>query len=163
VKVGTTQPRIVPIVGAAYGLSLLTHGPAVAAEARGAIGRKLSIQLLALATTTALVGIAVASGPTLTRLALAWALGELARHLYYWIWMFGHLGLDRRAIAVRYADCRRAGSGTAAAPRALGRCARPTSRVSGRWREQSVVGLGLAAALACSRRLDRFFGETSRQ
>jgi lipopolysaccharide exporter len=140
--------RIVPIVGAAYGLSMLTHGPAVAAEARGAIGRKFNIQLLALATTIALVGIAVASGPTLTRLALAWALGEFARHLYYWIWMFGHLGLDRRAIAVRYAAAGALGV-VAAAPLLW---AVRAADMEGFWpmAGAAVIGLGLAATLVLS-------------
>ncbi len=93
---------VLPIVGIAYGFGLLTNTPAVAAEARGAVARKLGVQLLTLATTSTLFALAVLAGPSLTRFAAAWAGGEVARHLYYWIWLFGHLQLDRRSIVRRY-------------------------------------------------------------
>ena len=93
---------VLPIVGAASGIAFLTHAPAVAAEARGAIQRKLAIQVGALVTTSTLVASVVLTGPTLTRLACAWLLGEAARYLYYWIWMFPALGINRLKVADRY-------------------------------------------------------------
>lgn len=94
---------VVPIVGAAYGLSLLTHLPAVAAEALGVVRMKLVIQSATLALTMAAVGGAAATGATLHRLALAWASGEVVRHILYWVVAFPRLGIRRRDIAARYA------------------------------------------------------------
>jgi O-antigen/teichoic acid export membrane protein len=93
---------VLPFVGAAYGLALLTHSPGIAAEARGVVRLKLAIQAGSLATTSFLVLAVVITGPTLTRLAIAWLLGEIARHAYYWIWMLPPLGLDRARVADRY-------------------------------------------------------------
>jgi lipopolysaccharide exporter len=94
--------RVLPLVGAAYALALLTNSPAVAAEARGLVDRKLLIQAFSLLLTIIVVGVVVVIGPTLMRLASAWAVGQLVRHLLYWFFVFGALGLDRRVIGARY-------------------------------------------------------------
>jgi lipopolysaccharide exporter len=96
--------QLVPYVSVACALSLLTNSTAVAAEARGQVGRKLAIQTVALATTATLLGIVIAVGPTAERIAGAWALGELFRHGFYWIAMFPRLGLIRSAVIRQYAS-----------------------------------------------------------
>lgn len=93
---------VIPAIGIATGFNLLTTTVAVAAEARGANGRKLMIQIGSLATTLVFFGIAAQVGPTIEKLAFAWAAASLARHAYYWIWMFRYLGLSRPAIGRRY-------------------------------------------------------------
>jgi lipopolysaccharide exporter len=95
---------LVPYVAVASGVALLTHTPAVAAEARGAVDRKLVIQSASLATTATLLAAVIALGPTVERIAMAWALGEVCRHIYYWFGMLPHLGLQRSEILLRYAS-----------------------------------------------------------
>lgn len=128
---------VLPYVGAAYGLALLTHSVAIAAEARGALRRKLAIQVGALATTSALITGAVVAGPTLNRLALAWLLGEAARLLYYWVWMMPALGIERMRVAGIYA---RAG-----AIALLG--AAPIVLIVRFLHDSSLVGLALSVAV----------------
>jgi O-antigen/teichoic acid export membrane protein len=93
---------VLPIVGVANGLALLTNLPAVAAESLGEISRKLVLQLMSLVCTIVLVGFVVLTGPTMHRLALAWMCGELIRHALYWLAMFPTLGVSRKKVARRY-------------------------------------------------------------
>jgi O-antigen/teichoic acid export membrane protein len=94
--------RVLPIVGAAYGLALLTSALGTAADSRGMVTRKLVVQVLSLATAGLSVGVALLNGPTLIQLAVAWAVGELARHVYYWVWIVPRLDVARRELLLRY-------------------------------------------------------------
>lgn len=95
--------QVLPILGAAYGFSLLIHLPAVAAEALGEIKIKLAIQTVSFIVLIAAIGVVVAMGPSLHRFATAWAAGELVRHILYWVLVFPRLGLRRRDVGARYA------------------------------------------------------------
>ena len=93
---------VLPIVGLAYGCALLTHVPALAAEAKGAVRVKLAVQFTSLMGTLLLISTVVATGPTINRLALAWLGGELIRGLLYAFVVLPILGLSRRTIGSRY-------------------------------------------------------------
>lgn len=93
---------VLPVVGAAYGLALLTHLPALATEAKGAVGLKLGIQLVTLVVLVAGLSVVVLTGPTLHRLALAWLVAEAVRHGCYWLTMPGTLGIAPAAVARRF-------------------------------------------------------------
>jgi lipopolysaccharide exporter len=140
--------EVLPVVGVAYALALLTNGPAVAAEARGLVDRKLLIQAVSLLLTIVAVGIVVVTGPTLLRLASAWAVGQLLHHLLYWIFVFGSLGLDRRVIGASYRTALII-AGVSAAPSVLIlRCAERTGLAA--LLIAAVGGLLLAAAIVFS-------------
>lgn len=94
--------KVLPVVGIAYALSLLTHFPAVAAESLGLVRRKLWLQAVALAATVVAVGAVVALGPSLIRLAAAWCSGEVVRHLLYWRFIVPKLGPSIPALLRRY-------------------------------------------------------------
>lgn len=94
--------RVLPIAAVGYGLALLTNLYGTAAEAAGALGVRLIIQVVALfiaGSTVLAIGIA---GPSLHRLAVAFASSEAIRHLLYWIFLFPRLGIARIDIARRY-------------------------------------------------------------
>lgn len=94
---------VLPLVAAAYGFNLLSHLPAVAAEAKGEVAVKLVIQVIALLAIAALIGATILSGPTLKLFALAWLGSEALRHFLYVVWVFPRLGLLRRPLAGDYA------------------------------------------------------------
>jgi lipopolysaccharide exporter len=93
---------VLPIVGAAYGLNMLTHLPAVAAESLGLVTLKLKIQSVSLVATTCFLGAAGLWGPTLDRIAIGWLSGEIFRFLLYWTIVVPRLGVSRREVASRY-------------------------------------------------------------
>ena len=130
---------VLPIVGIANGIALLTNLPAIAAESLGEVTRKLWLQLVSLVCTVGFVGFAVYSGPTLHRLAFAWMGGELARHVLYWLAMFPMLGVSRKHVAARYAS-----SAFIAAVAAA-----PLWIVVRHLREAGIVPLALAGMVGC--------------
>jgi O-antigen/teichoic acid export membrane protein len=94
---------VVPVIAVAYSAALLTVIPAVAAEALGAVGRRLAVQLISLCMTIGLVSLVVITGPSVLRLAAAWVAGELIRMLLYVALILPALGLPVGALATRYA------------------------------------------------------------
>jgi lipopolysaccharide exporter len=93
---------VLPIVGAAYGFNLLTLLPAAATEAKGKVRPKLVLQATSLLVTAAFMGVAIGLGPTLQRVAFAWLLGEIVRHLLYWVYGLPLLGIPRIGVGRRY-------------------------------------------------------------
>ena len=96
--------ELLPIVGFAQGFALLTNLPAVAAEARGDVHRKLLIQTASFVIVLGLVASVGVAGATLHRLALCWLAAQFARHALYWIFVIPRLNVRRRTVAVRYAS-----------------------------------------------------------
>lgn len=94
--------RVLPALAPAYGVSLLIHVPAVAAEARGLVGRKFVIQLAVLAVFLGLVGFGVAVHPTLLWFALAWSISEIFRMFLYLMIVIPGLGIKRGSMLRRY-------------------------------------------------------------
>ncbi len=93
---------VLPIIALAYTFALFTVIPAVAAEALGAVGRRLIVQLVSLGTTVVFVGVVVITGPSVMRLAGAWLAGELIRLLLYILVVLPALGLSVRLLVARY-------------------------------------------------------------
>lgn len=97
-----TAASVLPMVGVAYALALLTHFPAIAAESLGLVRQKLALQIAALAATLLAVAVVVATGPTLMRLGAAWTFGEVVRHALYWVVIVPKLGAPLPALRRRY-------------------------------------------------------------
>ena len=105
---------VLPIVGIAYGIGLLTHLAGVAAEAQGTVRLKLGIQVATLAALAAAIGIAAGDGPSLTEFALCWLGAEALRFLLYWLLVVPRLGVKRTNLARRYASATLLALGAAA-------------------------------------------------
>ena len=94
--------NVLPFVGAAYGISMLLHLPAVAAEARGLIKLKFRIQALVLVVFLGLVA-AVAAGPSnLKWFGAAWVAAELVRLTLYLVFVVPELDVPRWAVLRRF-------------------------------------------------------------
>lgn len=94
---------VLPIVGAAIGVAMLTHLPGLAAEAQGTVGVKLWIQVATLAAVVTAMGTVVALGPSLAAFAWCWLGAEVLRFGLYWIFVLPRLGVTRSALGLRYA------------------------------------------------------------
>lgn len=93
---------VLPLVGAAYGFNLLTLLPAAATEAMGEVRPKLALQAVSLLCTGSFMAVALAVGPSLKHFAAAWLLGEIVRHLLYWVVALPLLGVRRVDVGRRY-------------------------------------------------------------
>jgi len=93
---------VLPVIAVAYTAALLTLIPAVSAEALGAVGRRLVVQSISLCITVGLVGVVVATGPSVLRLAAAWVAGEVIRLLLYVTLILPALELPVAALVIRY-------------------------------------------------------------
>jgi len=93
---------VLPIVAVAAGVGLLTVLPGVAVEAKGAVGRKLAVQAASLFVTVVLIVSVVQWGPSLERFAYAWLIGEIFRHVLYWLVLFRQIGAPVRLVVARY-------------------------------------------------------------
>jgi lipopolysaccharide exporter len=93
---------VLPIVGAAYGVNLLTLLPTAAIEALGHVRRKLFLQAASLACTATFMATVVAWGPSLQRVAFAWLSGEIVRHILFFVFALPVLGVDRMEVVRRY-------------------------------------------------------------
>jgi hypothetical protein len=134
-----------PWVACAHGVSMLTHLPAVATEAKGLIGRKFLIQLVVLALLVALIAATVRKGPSLRGFALCWLLSEVLRFGLYVCCVIPGLGVRRREILRRLASAAVLGL-FAALP--VWWSVRHLERENFLWlAASSVAGLGLAAGL----------------
>ncbi len=94
---------VLPILALGVVSALLTVVLAVAAESKGAVVLRLAVQSTALATTVVLIGVVVATGPSVLRLAGAWGVGELVRLTLYVVVVAAAIDVDRLVIASRYA------------------------------------------------------------
>jgi lipopolysaccharide exporter len=95
---------VLPLVGCAQAVNLLTHLPAVAAEAKGAVGAKLAVQTVSLISTAVFIGAVAVWWPGLLAFAAAWLAGQVVRAVLYWIHIFPRIGLSRAAVGRRYAE-----------------------------------------------------------
>lgn len=102
--------RIVPVVAVAAGTSMLTHLPAVVLEARGALRRKLVIQVVHLAGMAIALTIVARDHRSLVAIAVAWSAAELLRHGLYVVAMSKELPCPH----ARLARCYRQAIGLAA-------------------------------------------------
>ncbi|MFO1536890.1 MAG: oligosaccharide flippase family protein [Actinomycetota bacterium] len=139
---------VLPIVGIAYGIGLLTHLAAIAAEAQGTVRLKLGIQVTTLAALVAAIGITVGTGPSLTRFALCWLGAEMVRFLLYWVLVVPRLGVHRIDLARRYASAILLALGAAAPVIATVRLGGAEGIIA--LGLSSLGGLALAAAVGAS-------------
>jgi len=139
---------VLPIVGIAYGIGLLTHLAAVAAEAQGMVRLKLGIQVITLAALVAAIGITVGTGPSLTRFALCWLGAEMVRFLLFWVLVVPRLGVHRIDLARRYASAILLALGAAAPVVATVRLGGAEGIIA--LGLSSLGGLALAAAVGAS-------------
>lgn len=93
---------VLPIVGVALGVALLTTIPGVAAEARGLVGLKLAVQATSVGFAVLSIAVVVFTGPTIQRFGVAWLCTELFRHALYCFVVMPRLGLSMHAVVTRY-------------------------------------------------------------
>jgi lipopolysaccharide exporter len=94
---------VLPIVGTAYGIGLLTYIPGMAAEAQGTITVKLGIQIATLVALVGAIGVTAAVDPSLTGFAWCWLGTEVLRFILYWILVVPRLGVTRTELGRQFA------------------------------------------------------------
>lgn len=132
--------KLLPFVGIAQVVEMMTRLPAVTAEAMGLLTRKLVIQLIHLALIVILVSTVILLDYEIIMLALAWAVGEAIRFALY-------LGLMRRELGGSYRALVRILIETVLLAAAVGLAAKGASYLFGIW-ETSALAQGVAGGLS---------------
>jgi lipopolysaccharide exporter len=112
-----TAAHVLPVVAFAVTCSFAQHLGAVVCEARGRVARKLVIQCGYLTVVIVAVAAVVLTGPTVIRLALVFAAGQLLQHVLYQVQLRADLAVPVRTLVGVHVQslALAAASGTAAA------------------------------------------------